>query len=82
MVWIYKRFSKTESLTQIRLRGKAKPKPDPTRERIAWPKPVNPLTQLTRPEIRGKANLAWDKDFALLWHNPAYLSHNPALTRS
>jgi hypothetical protein len=27
--------------------------------------PDNPLTQLTRPEIRDKANPAWDKDFTL-----------------
>jgi hypothetical protein len=81
MVWIYKRFSKTESLTQTGLRGKAKPTPGPTQERIARPKPVNPLTQLTRPEIRGKANPAQDKDFALLWLNLAYPSRNPVLTR-
>jgi hypothetical protein len=47
-----------ENLTQTGLRGKAKPIPDPTRERIAWPKLVKPLTQLTRPEIRDKANPA------------------------
>jgi hypothetical protein len=27
--------------------------------------PDNPLIQLTQPEIRDKANPAWDKDFAL-----------------
>jgi hypothetical protein len=70
-----------ESLTQTGLRGKAKPIPNPTRERIAWPKPVKPLTQLIQPEKRGKANPAWDKDFALLWLNPAYPSRNPVLTR-
>jgi hypothetical protein len=61
--------------------GKAKPIPDPTWERIAWPKPIIPLTQLTRPEIKGKANPAQDKDFALLWLNPAYPSRNSTLTR-
>jgi hypothetical protein len=34
--------------------------------------PVNPLTQLSQPEIWDKANTARDKHFALLWLNPAY----------
>jgi hypothetical protein len=74
-----------ESLTQTRLSGKVKPIPDPTRERIDQPKPVNPLTQLTQLEVGGKANPARDKDYALLWLNPAYPSRNPAnptITRS
>jgi hypothetical protein len=69
-----------ESLTQTGLRGKAKPIPDPTRERLARPKPINPRTQLTQPKIRGKANPARDKDFTLHWLNLGYLSRNPVLT--
>jgi hypothetical protein len=54
-------------LNPIRVKGFAQPQLNP----------VNPLTQLTQPEIRDKANAARDKDFILLWLNPAY----PTVTR-
>jgi hypothetical protein len=38
---------------------------------------LNPLTQLTRPEIRDKPNTVWDKEFTLLWLNLVYPSRNP-----
>jgi hypothetical protein len=50
----------TGKLNPIRVKGFA----------LSQLNPDNPLTQLTWPEIRDKANPTWDKDFALPELNP------------